>query len=73
MNNNSAIKITAFLMIVMPQLIKSMICAGTQYWNPLDNSCVECKLLSKSRVSMALSLSLLCGSIDKYLCKIMPN
>lgn len=72
MNNNSAIKLVALVFIAVPQLVRS-ICAGSQFWNPLNNACVDCNISINSRMSMALPSSILCRFIHQYLCQGMPH
>lgn len=41
---NNLFKMLSIVFIVIPDLVMS-ICSGTQYWNPLNNACVDCKFI----------------------------
>lgn len=46
------------------------ICSGSQYWNPLNNACVDSNnnIYIFYRMPMGLSKFILCRSIYKYVC-----
>ena len=52
-------------LLYLPHLIYS-ICSGAQYWNPLNNACVDCTLILLSRMPMECSQSLLRGPLHQY-------
>ena len=44
MNINSAVKLAVCAIMVLPELVIS-ICTGLEYWNPVNNACVDCNII----------------------------